>query len=161
MNSGPTLRLGSTGPDVRRLQILFVMNKLLDCTGIDGNFGPQTQDAVKSFQASNNLTADGVAGPATWNALPADPSTPRLLRGSTGSAVSALQKGLASYGGPNTATDPGPIDGQFGPRTESAVRAYQTDQGVTGDGVVGDRTWWVPAGAAGKTLSSLAGLVTV
>ena len=26
------------------------------------------------------------------------------------------------------------------------------------DGVVGDLTWWVPAGAAGATLASLAGL---
>jgi peptidoglycan hydrolase-like protein with peptidoglycan-binding domain len=122
MNSGPTLQIGSTGPAVRRLQILFVMTKLLEYTDIDGNFGPKTQDAVKSFQESSNLTADGVVGPATWNALPADPNTPRLARGSTGSVVSALQKALASYGGPNTATDPGPIDGDFGPRTESAVR---------------------------------------
>jgi peptidoglycan hydrolase-like protein with peptidoglycan-binding domain len=65
--------------------------------------------------------------------------------------VSALQKALASYGGPNTPTDPGPIDGDFGPRTESAVRAYQSDRGVIADGVVGDQTWWVPAGAAGRT----------
>ena len=92
MNSGPTLQIGSTGPDVRRLQILFVMTKLLDYTGIDGSFGSQTQAAVKSFQQSSNLTADGVVGPATWNALPADPNTPRLARGSTGSVVSALQK---------------------------------------------------------------------
>jgi peptidoglycan hydrolase-like protein with peptidoglycan-binding domain len=116
MNSGPTLQLASMGPDVRRLQILFVMTKLLDYTGIDGNFGPQTQDAVKSFQQSSNLTADGVVGPATWNALPEDPNTPRLARGSTGSVVSALQKALASYGGPNTPTDPGPIDGGLWPK---------------------------------------------
>src|SRR5215471_3733389 len=125
MNSGPTLQIGSTGPAVRRLQILFVMTKLLEYTDIDGNFGPQTQDAVKAFQESSNLTADGVVGPATWNALPADPNTPRLARGSTGTVVSALQKALKAYG---AATDPGPIDGDFGPRTESAVRAYQTDR---------------------------------
>jgi peptidoglycan hydrolase-like protein with peptidoglycan-binding domain len=57
MNSGPTLQIGSTGPDVRRLQILFVMTKLLDYTGIDDSFGPKTQDAVKSFQQSGNLAA--------------------------------------------------------------------------------------------------------
>jgi peptidoglycan hydrolase-like protein with peptidoglycan-binding domain len=160
MNSGPTLAIGSTGPDVRRVEILLVMIKLLDYSGIDGNFGPQTQGAVKSFQQGNNLTADGVVGQTTWNALPADPNTPRLARGSTGGAVSALQKGLAAFGGANTSTDPGPIDGNFGPRTESAVRAYQTQQNIAVDGVVGDQTWWAPAGAAGATLASLAGLVT-
>ena len=161
MNSGPTLALGSTGPDVRRVQILLVMTKLLDYSGIDGNFGPQTQNAVKSFQQSSNLTADGVVGQATWNALPADPNTPRLARGSTGSVVSALQKALATFGGANSPTDPGPIDGDFGRRTESAVRAYQSQQNITADGIVGDQTCWVPAGAAGATLASLAGLVTV
>src|SRR5215510_16071361 len=99
MNSGATLVLGSTGPDVRRLQIIFVMTKLLDVSAIDSVFGPKTQDAVKSFQQGNNLTADGVVGSITWKALPADPQTPRLARGSTGSAVSALQKGLLTSGG--------------------------------------------------------------
>jgi peptidoglycan hydrolase-like protein with peptidoglycan-binding domain len=161
MNSGPTLTIGSTGPDVRRLQIIFVMTKLLDVSDIDGIFGPKTQDAVKSFQQGSNLTADGVVGPMTWKALPADPQTPRRARGSTGSVVSALQKGLLTFGGANSATDPGLIDGRFGPRTETAVRAYQTQQNIGVDGIVGDQTWWTPAGAAGATLASIAGLVTV
>jgi hypothetical protein len=84
---------------------------------------------------------------------------PTLRRGSTGSVVSALQKGLKTFGGPNTPTDPGPIDGDFGPQTESAVRAYQSDRNIAVDGVVGQQTWWVPAGAAGATLARLAGLV--
>ena len=161
MNSGPTLTQGSTGPDVRRLQSILVMIKLLDVSGIDGVFGPKTQDAVKSFQQGNGLTADGIVGPLTWKALPADPQTPTLASGSTGGAVTALQKGLLAFGGANTATDPGPIDGNFGPRTEAAVRAYQTQQNIPVDGIVGDQTWWTPAGAAGATLASLAGLVTV
>src|SRR5215469_10627031 len=141
MNSGPTLAIGSKGPDVRRLQVLFVMTKDLEYTDIDGNFGPKTQDRVKSFQQGNNLTPDGVVGPLTWTKLPADPNTPRLARGATGSAVSGLQKGLRTFGDPNSPTDPGPIDGSFGPRTESAVRAYQTQQGLAADGIVGDQTW--------------------
>jgi hypothetical protein len=84
---------------------------------------------------------------------------PMLARGAKGNVVSALQQALKSFRGANTPTDPGPIDGDFGPRTESAVRAYQTDRGVTVDGIVGHQTWWVPAGAAGATLASLAGLV--
>jgi hypothetical protein len=34
------LSIGSTGPDVRRLQVLFVMRKEMDFSDIDGNFGP-------------------------------------------------------------------------------------------------------------------------
>src|SRR5207248_10615916 len=115
---------------------------------------------VKSFQQRTIFRPAGVVGPQTWHALPADPNPPRLVRGSAGPAVSALQKGLKAFDGPNTPTDPGPIDGNFGQRTESAVRAYQTTQKITIDGVVGDQTWWVPAGAAGATLAKLAGLVT-
>ena len=50
MNSGPILSIGSRGPDVRRLQIIFVMTKVLNVSDVDSSFGPKTQDAVKSFQ---------------------------------------------------------------------------------------------------------------
>jgi peptidoglycan hydrolase-like protein with peptidoglycan-binding domain len=103
MNSGPTLSIGSTGPDVRRLQVLFVMMKEMDYSDIDGTFGPKTQELVKSFQKGSNLTADGIVGPLTWKALPADPNTPRLARGASGNAVSGLQKGLRAFGGANSA----------------------------------------------------------
>src|SRR3954462_14546567 len=93
MNSGPALSIGSSGPDVRRLQIIFVMTKVLNVSDIDSSFGPKTQDAVKSFQQGNSLTPDGVVGPITWQALPADPNTPRLSRGSRGAAVSSTHGG--------------------------------------------------------------------
>lgn len=160
MNNGPTLAIGSTGADVKRLQRLLVMIKLLDYVGLDGIFGTKTKSAVQSFQQGHNLSVDGIVGPQTWQALPPDPDTPRLSNGSSGSTVSALQQALLTYGGPGSVTDPGPIDGQFGPKTEAAVRAYQTQRSITVDGIVGDETWWVAAGAAGATLASLAGLTT-
>ena len=67
--------------------------------------------------------------------------------------MTALQKGLKKYA--TSATDPGPVDGDFGPKTEAAVKAYQQDRGVHVDGIVGDQTWWAPSGAAGATLASL------
>jgi peptidoglycan hydrolase-like protein with peptidoglycan-binding domain len=161
MNSGPTLQQGSQGSDVRRVQRILVMVKLMDWEGIDGIFGPKTKDSVESFQQGQGLDVDGIVGPATWGAMPADPNTPLLKEGSTGAAVSGLQHGLLTYNGPGTPTDPQGVDGIFGPNTESAVRAYQGDHNVGVDGIVGDRTWWVPAGGAGATLASLSGLTTV
>jgi len=58
----PTLRRGARGNDVIILQ---------QSLGIpaDGNFGPQTEAAVRTFQARKGLDADGVVGPQTWGAL--------------------------------------------------------------------------------------------
>jgi peptidoglycan hydrolase-like protein with peptidoglycan-binding domain len=161
MNSGPVLQQGSSGPDVRRVQRILVMIKLFGWEEIDGIFGPKTKGAVKSFQESNNLVEDGIVGPATWGAMPKDPNTPLVSNGDTGPVVKALQQGLHTIASGGSGLDPGPIDGIFGAKTEAAVRAYQTDHGVESDGIVGDRTWWVPAGAAGATLASLSGLTTV
>jgi len=161
MNSGPILSQGSTGADVRRLQRLFVMMKTAPVEALYGVFGPKTKAAVIDFQTGNGLTADGIVGSQTWAKLPADPNTPQLKKGATGAAVTGLQKGLLKFGGAGSPTDPGTPDGKFGPRTEGAVKAYQTQQSLTADGVVGDRTWWTPAGAAGATLASLSELTTV
>jgi hypothetical protein len=57
-----TLRLGSSGPEVKRLQESLGENP-------DGFFGPRTDLAVKRFQTENGLVADGVVGVATWKRL--------------------------------------------------------------------------------------------
>ncbi|MGY1639400.1 peptidoglycan-binding protein [Geodermatophilus sp. SYSU D00742] len=59
---------------------------------------------------------------------------PDLRRGSTGAAVAALQRVLTDLGHPLAA------DGDFGARTDAAVRAFQTRTGLSPDGVVGPRT---------------------
>ncbi|WP_344492289.1 clostripain-related cysteine peptidase [Nonomuraea monospora] len=65
--AGPTLRLGSRGEEVRRLQ------ELLRARGYrvqaDGYFGGSTYGAVLSIQQREGLPADGVAGPGTWRVL--------------------------------------------------------------------------------------------
>ena len=61
---------------------------------------------------------------------------PVLKRGSSGTAVRQLQEALKEAG-----HDPGPIDGEFGPATEAAVRAFQHEKEITVDGIVGPITW--------------------
>lgn len=56
------LKKGDMGPSVRKLQ------QLLGITA-DGNFGPQTEAKVKSFQRSKGLVDDGLVGQKTWAAL--------------------------------------------------------------------------------------------
>lgn len=63
-----TLKLGSKGKAVKALQEALKARKF-DPGSADGVFGPQTAAAVKAFQASIGLLADGVAGPATLKAL--------------------------------------------------------------------------------------------
>lgn len=62
------LRRGSTGPIVEYLQSL--LQSLSFYSGrIDGIFGANTENAVKAFQRSNRLTADGIVGKDTWAKL--------------------------------------------------------------------------------------------
>ena len=64
----PTIQQGSTGPDVIRLQDL--LKQLGYYSGAsDGDFGPQTKQAVIDFQQAQGLTADGIVGPNTWSKL--------------------------------------------------------------------------------------------
>lgn len=46
-----------------------------DPGSVDGIYGTQTQQAVSRFQRDNGLVADGIVGPATWDAFE------RILRG--------------------------------------------------------------------------------
>jgi len=56
------LKLGSEGEDVKKLQTKLGVDPI-------GKFGPKTDAAVKSWQAANGLTADGIVGPSTWSKL--------------------------------------------------------------------------------------------
>jgi peptidoglycan hydrolase-like protein with peptidoglycan-binding domain len=147
-----TLYEGAKGPQVIELQ------QLLSRVGFkpgpaDGAFGPHTKAAVEAFQRAHGLEPDGVVGPKTWGALreatapapvappiptaPAAPAAqPTLKLGSRGPAVAEAQRLLRQAG-----LKPGPADGDFGPRTQAAVQAFQHQQGLTADGIVGPKTW--------------------
>ena len=57
-------RLGSTGDEVRQIQKKLKTLGYYD-GAVDGVYGGKTQAAVKAFQRSCGITADGIAGPTT------------------------------------------------------------------------------------------------
>lgn len=63
------LKKGSKGPEVRKLQ--EALNKNGSKLTVDGDFGKNTEDAVKKFQKKAKLKADGKVGPMTEAALKA------------------------------------------------------------------------------------------
>lgn len=67
-----TLRKGDKGKAVMDLQEkLLRLGYSLPKYGADGDFGKETEAAVKAFQKDHGLNVDGVAGPATLSALDA------------------------------------------------------------------------------------------
>lgn len=69
-----TLRRGDQGPAVQRLQTLLNANsRPSPHLRADGDFGPGTDRAVRAFQTSRGLTADGIVGAMTWLALQSVP----------------------------------------------------------------------------------------
>lgn len=61
------IKRGSQGPAVRYCQERLVAKGFP--VAVDGDFGAATQAAVKQFQASEGLKADGIVGDATWKQL--------------------------------------------------------------------------------------------
>ncbi|QQK81735.1 peptidoglycan-binding protein [Salicibibacter cibi] len=128
-------------------------------------FGPRTLSAVKAYQEDHSISSEagnffGVAGPQTIGSLEesssSDESTSEstssegnsssMSNGDTGEAVSDLQAQLQDLGYYD-----GNVDSIFGPQTESAVKAFQQDHGISSEA----GNFFGVAGAA--TLSSLEG----
>ncbi len=135
------LHYGSTGSLVKTAQ------RRLGKLAVDGSFGPATLARVKAYQRSHHLVVDGYIGPKTWASLggfPAEssgpPSTPTpgkntcsvtvVRYGSNGSLVRTVQQRLHIS-----------ADGNFGPGTLGAVKAFQRSHGLAVDGIVGPATW--------------------
>lgn len=115
---------------------------------ITGFYGDVTKNAVMSYQRANGFSVDGVVGPATWKVLvgtsqssPSGANTSSgfksvLKIGSQGELVKKLQLKLKEIGYfSDKAT------GYYGQVTSDCVKKYQTADGTTADGIVGQNTW--------------------
>ena len=130
----PTIRNGSRGRSVAYLQFRLLNYGYFLST--DGIFGPATLSAVKKFQSDNGLAVDGIVGKNTWAKINnLNPSSVTLRRGSRGVETYYLQQKLLSK------LYPVSVDGIFGPATEAQVKAFQSENGLVADGIVGRNTW--------------------
>lgn len=150
------LQMGMHGQDVKELQeALIRLGISCGNWGADGDFGPDTKEAVMQFQAQNSLIPTGVFDAitnATLNKLlepdgapdqsEVDEGTelPVLRAGSkdrlTPGTVAYLQYELNKQGGYGLE-----VDGDFGAKTEAAVKSFQREHGLAVDGIVGKKTW--------------------
>lgn len=143
------------GEDVRKAQEALIA-KGYSCgnNGADGQFGKDTESAVRHFQRDNALKEDGIIGKDTceklggkWQGAAAGGGNPakwtlsRLLKRTSplmqGEDVRKAQEALIARGYPCGSKG---ADGQFGDDTKRAVEAFQKKDGLRQDGIIGKDT---------------------
>ena len=131
---------------------------------ITGNAGPKTVAAIKSFQGKNGLTADGIAGPQTIAKIDAAYKAKGSSSSGSGSSASGLKlnsKGTDVRNLQQDLTTLGyywaEITGNFGERTEAAVKAFQKAKSLTADGIGAVVSYIHMGGKVGVLLSIKAG----
>jgi peptidoglycan hydrolase-like protein with peptidoglycan-binding domain len=134
----PAAAAGAGRADVAALQVALRAAGTYTGT-VDGWRGPDTEEALLSFQERMGLAPDGIAGPRTKRALGAlgrpELGARPLGLGARGWDVAELQFKLAWHGFPS-----GPFDGAFGPRLEAAVQRFQRFADLPTIGIAGPRT---------------------
>ena len=164
---GTPLQRGSSGTEVLVMQL--VLNRIsqnypsIPKITPDGIFGPQTEEAVKTFQRVFGLTADGIVGRATWYQIvriyvavkqlaelqseglnyyliasaPADP----LRLGDMGQEVAQMQYMLDVMSRFDDELPHVPARGTYGEETAQAVSAFQQLHHLPVTGQVDAQTW--------------------
>ncbi|MBR1585385.1 MAG: peptidoglycan-binding protein, partial [Clostridia bacterium] len=139
--------IGSSGDGIKEVQKLLKKYGYFSGT-VDGKYGQSTAAAVRLFQSRNGLKVDGKVGAKTLAVLESGDvieatgetqgltANGSLVVGSTGEEVVELQTLLKELG-----YFKGNADGVFSKTTETAVKAFQTRNGLIADGKVGYVTW--------------------
>lgn len=142
-----SLEKGMKGEDVRKLQ-KRLKELGYDPGPVDGVFGDLTLGAVLKYQKNAGIEQDGIVGPNTRKKLdsgaaslnpdppPSGGYTKYLKMGSKGSDVKDVQRRLITLDYLHDKAD-----GIFGKLTHRAVVAFQYDQKIEVDGIVGPVTY--------------------
>ncbi|WP_169923701.1 peptidoglycan-binding protein [Propionicimonas paludicola] len=122
------LTSGKTGEKVTALQ--YLLKKAGVSVSVTGKFDSATVAAVKKFQSSKKLGADGEAGPKTFDALFGS-----VKSGASGDGVSAAKTLLTLVGYPVASGT------KLAGDTATSVKAFRTAQGLSASGDVDANTW--------------------
>ena len=155
---GANLSYGSNGYTTRTMVSAFVKSgdykKLTDSKYLTSDKYLRRGDVLVKEGSHTVMVLENGANAGTASTAPTVPKKdtptiyyslrlPLLKQGSSGAPVEALQALLIGCGGEiaKFVNNAGGIDGDFGPATEKAVRAYQKAKGLEVDGSVGPATW--------------------
>ena len=165
---GSALLLGSFGDDVRKIK--NELNRIAQnypaiprITNVTSVFDRETEAAVRAFQQIFNLSVDGIVGKATWYKIKAIftavkrlseitsegltiPEIDRIFKetltlGDSGPEVETVQYYLAFLGYFYPQLPPIAITGFFNDETRDAVFTFESEYGLTIDGVVDANTF--------------------
>ena len=134
-HASAALKWPTTGPGSRGERVFaihYLLNQQINAKlATDGIYGSKTTAAVKAFQKKAKLPVDGIVGPMTY---------PKLIitvkHKDKGSAVSGVQHNLKFAYGYKIS-----VDGYFGAKMVTVVKAFQKRFKLTQDGIVGANTW--------------------
>ncbi|MEA4869704.1 MAG: peptidoglycan-binding protein [Christensenella sp.] len=131
------MQLGDSGPDVEGVQQrLYELGYLDNKANIQGKFGEKTEEAAKTFQKKNHLTADGKVGSKTLEMLYGEDVVGNAYKlGDENPVIKDCQAALKRLG--YVTFKP---DGVMGKATVSAIKAFQQANGLTRDGQLGPVT---------------------
>ena len=132
-----TLNKHDKGLEVTALQERLMTLGYLEIEETTDYFGSSTEYAVQLFQRQHDLKQDGVAGAETLKLLFSDQAQHYVLKeGAEGRDVKMLQEQLVDLGYLSESE----VDRVYGSVTVEAVKAFQKRNGLSVDGLAGEKT---------------------
>lgn len=142
---------------MKKLLLSFVVMGAVAFAGVANSVFALTVQEVLDLRAAGFSTSeivtmfgtDGSTGGATTGTTTYGYTYTQFLKpGMSGAAVQALQLALNTYAGASLV-----VDGNYGPNTAAAVRAFQASKGLSVDGLVGPNTGAALQAAAAITVT--------
>ena len=130
-SSYPTIRYGSSGQEVRRLQ--QALNREGYSLDVDGGFGKKTLAALMDYQRRVGMTPDGVAGSKTWASLGLQSAQDRLADLEKGYTPSRETQEARRSWEELAAQQPGDYTSPYADRMEDLLRQMESREAFSYD----------------------------